>query len=335
MVNIYTLKNYSFTIKRFKKLWKSKKSYVLNSLSYESIFKWVKVPSGTIIFSDLERLTPLELKTLKKLSRNLLKKIPNLIILNDPNYYLNRFDFLRQLYLKGINKFNCYLLEDYENTQINFPVFIRSLYDHKGAIGDLISNREALNYRIKEFKKEKNNFSEFIIIEYLDISEDYKYKKFSAMKIGKHIFPRHLLISKHWITKYPEIVTKESIDEEETFLKYFPKKKEIEEIFKIANIDYGRIDYGFINKQIQVWEINTNPVLIPDPTKIHRKRLKSQRKIAEILHKSFSDNSHFMEKNPSRKSKKYYSHQTIFLGFLVIMNNIFNVYNRRKFKIKV
>ena len=31
------------------------------------------------------------------------------------------------------------------------------------------------------------------------------------------------------------------------------------EIFRLAQIDYGRIDYGLLGDDLQVWEINTHP----------------------------------------------------------------------------
>ena len=35
-------------------------------------------------------------------------------------------------------------------------------------------------------------------------------------------------------------------------------------LFDLARIDYGRIDYSVVDGRIQVWEINTNPmILIP------------------------------------------------------------------------
>ena len=41
-----------------------------------------------------------------------------------------------------------------------------------------------------------------------------------------------------------------------------PHEAELRAIFKLARIDYGRIDYGIKDGQIQVWEINTNPMLL-------------------------------------------------------------------------
>ena len=41
-----------------------------------------------------------------------------------------------------------------------------------------------------------------------------------------------------------------------------PHRAELLEVFRLANIEFGQIDYALLNGRIQVWEINTNPHLI-------------------------------------------------------------------------
>ena len=37
------------------------------------------------------------------------------------------------------------------------------------------------------------------------------------------------------------------------------------DVFRLANIEFGRVDYGFCRGALQVWEINTNPTLGRNP----------------------------------------------------------------------
>jgi hypothetical protein len=46
-------------------------------------------------------------------------------------------------------------------------------------------------------------------------------------------------------------------------------REKIAEVFRIAGIDYRRIDHGVKDGRIQVWEINTNPMVMPRREKIH------------------------------------------------------------------
>ena len=41
-----------------------------------------------------------------------------------------------------------------------------------------------------------------------------------------------------------------------------PHQDALREIFGLAGIDYGRMDYGLLDGKVQVWEINTNPTII-------------------------------------------------------------------------
>ena len=52
------------------------------------------------------------------------------------------------------------------------------------------------------------------------------------------------------------------ISEENAYLDANPHESELREIFELADIEYGRIDYGIKGGRIQVWEINTNPTVL-------------------------------------------------------------------------
>jgi hypothetical protein len=54
--------------------------------------------------------------------------------------------------------------------------------------------------------------------------------------------------------------------EERDYVMANPHEAALRTIFAIAKIAYGRIDYGMVDGRPQVWEINTDPHLIPpDP----------------------------------------------------------------------
>ncbi|MGK7892784.1 MAG: hypothetical protein AB4372_03825, partial [Xenococcus sp. (in: cyanobacteria)] len=59
--------------------------------------------------------------------------------------------------------------------------------------------------------------------------------------------------------KHPELVEEKNLLEEEQYVKTNPHESFLRDIFRLARIEYGRIDYGLINGIPQVWEINTNP----------------------------------------------------------------------------
>ena len=94
-------------------------------------------------------------------------------------------------------------------------------------------------------------------------TSDGVFKKYSALKIKDIIIPRQLDYNMHWMVKtnirfntYPE---KEYFEELELFMQKNPHSGWLKQIFEIAGIEYGRIDYGIFEGVPIVWEINLNP----------------------------------------------------------------------------
>jgi hypothetical protein len=88
------------------------------------------------------------------------------------------------------------------------------------------------------------------------------YRKYSMHRFGKRDVFDHIYFSKDWQIKVPAIVDETTIVEELTVVQNIPLIDQVRRVFEIAAIDYGRIDYGVLDGQIQVWEINTNPMLV-------------------------------------------------------------------------
>jgi hypothetical protein len=107
------------------------------------------------------------------------------------------------------------------------------------------------------------------------------------MNVAGTLIPRHVLFSDNWATKTPDLVSEKTVAEEAEFTGNFPHLQPILEIFRLAGLDYGRIDYGLCNGRIQVWEINTNPTIVPRREKIDPRRMsiqsESARRIIETL----------------------------------------------------
>jgi hypothetical protein len=61
--------------------------------------------------------------------------------------------------------------------------------------------------------------------------------------------------------KVPELFDDESLRLEDEYVATNPHAAELARIFALARVDYGRVDYGLLENRIQVWEINTNPLL--------------------------------------------------------------------------
>jgi hypothetical protein len=68
-----------------------------------------------------------------------------------------------------------------------------------------------------------------------------------------------------------------------------PHKEKLLEIFRLAGIGFGRIDYGIKDGNIQTWEINTLPTFGRPPGTKQSKKRKKRLWSKEFFYNSFSD----------------------------------------------
>jgi hypothetical protein len=147
-------------------------------------------------------------------------------------------------------------------------------------------NEESFHDQYRKLKKKGEDTEHLIAVEFCDTrSTDGLFRKYSAFRVGEVIIPGHIIFSSQWVTKDmpPEALR----DEEKEYLENNPHQDELRNIFRSANIEYGRIDYGMLNGNIQVWEINTNPVLIQEQKKYSKEKLAMKQKLVDELADAF------------------------------------------------
>ena len=107
--------------------------------SYDRLLRARVLPRATWIFTDLDRLSFWELELAARIHRNLVGAGQR--VLNDPATVAQRFSLLRRLYRAGFNRFNVWSV-DAEEWPERYPVFLRTQSAHRGALTDLIPDRE-------------------------------------------------------------------------------------------------------------------------------------------------------------------------------------------------
>jgi len=236
------------------------------------------LPPRAGIFSDFERLRPWRWRIVKKLAAEIRGEPDVRVLLNDPERYAGRFQLMRLLHERQINEFQARRV-DQLGGDVRFPIFLRSEVDHRGAITGLLHSRDEVQQALSKLSlRNRLRKKHLIALEYCDCSDGQGlFRKYSAMKIGNALVPRHVLFSRNWVTKHADVVSDASVEEENEFLESFPHATQLAEVFRLAGIDYGRVDYGVKNGRVQVWEINTNPIVVPWPGGIDPRRLPSQK----------------------------------------------------------
>jgi hypothetical protein len=80
--------------------------------------------------------------------------------------------------------------------------------------------------------------------------------------VGKKIIPRSLNYGREWMLKHSQTeFTMSMVNEELDFVRQNPHEQQLLNIFALANVQYGRIDYSIKNDSVQTWEINLNPTI--------------------------------------------------------------------------
>lgn len=226
-------------------------------LSYRHLLE-IEVPA-TVIFTDFDRLVEgFRIRAGRQCDA---LQQAGCRVLNHPGKSLLRYDLQQAL----DNDF-CVYRKD-EVASCRFPVFVRREDGHQGSATDLIHDSVGLSQALSERKKG-------LTVEHLDSSDSQGiFRKYSAFCINGEIVPRHILFSKHWEVKNPDLVDQETVDEELHYIENNPHRDEIAKVFDLADIQYGRIDYSFYQERMQVWEINTNPMLrVPAQSKHESRR---------------------------------------------------------------
>lgn len=248
--------------------------------SYEKIFSSGRLPAGHLIFTDLDLLSGDELEAAQTIADKLRAAVSGVRVFNEPARVLQRYALLTMLRNAGINPFRAVRLDD-DIPALTFPVFIRREDGASGPETDLLHDENELAGAIAALPARGLPLRGRIAVEYCaeSCAEGY-FRKYGAFRIGDHILPQHILFSRHWIVKQESsVITPALVAEETHYIADNPHKDALLEIFERAHVDFGRIDYGFANGRIAVYEINTNPTF---PHGDHRNGREHLRKAAAL-----------------------------------------------------
>jgi hypothetical protein len=235
----------------------------LRPVRYEWLLRARRVPDGTWCFADLELLSEAERARAAEVWQQLADR--GCRLLNHPTRSLRRYDLLRLLEQQGANRFRARRLSE-EGEPRRFPVFIRRENDHGGSRSPLLPDASALRAEAVRLCAAGEDPRALLVTEFCDTADEHGvYRKYAAFVVGDAIVPRHLFFRRDWQVKRNDnaLVGEGArfIGEELEYIETNPHERRLREIFAAAQISYGRIDYALLDGEIQVWEINTNPVI--------------------------------------------------------------------------
>ncbi|MBZ9995749.1 hypothetical protein [Mesorhizobium sp. BH1-1-4] len=235
-------------------------------IPYEHVARLGPVALGTFIFTDFERLSAAQSQAAISLHGRIRSVNPDLLLLNDPAIVPGRFDLLKRLKAAGLNHFDVHRLEERKAIR-RFPVFVRWESQHELPLTGLVDSAEALDRAIAGLPARIRRDPDLMIVEYdAAPSADGRFRKYSAYKVGPTVYPQHCFINESWYIKFPSTRFSEADRaESRAYVAENPHAEQIERVFALAGIDYGRIDYGIVDGQVQTFEINNNPTVLARP----------------------------------------------------------------------
>jgi hypothetical protein len=229
-------------------------------LSYEDLPRQAAFESGTYIVSASDHLTVAGRRMVDDLCTAL--SAAPVRILNHPGRTLTRYPLLSTLHERGRNAFRVVRANE-DLGALRYPVFVRSEWQHTGAWSPLLPSPRAVESAIGELVLRGSRAEELLIVEFCDTADaDGHYRKYAAFNVGGVIIPRSLAHGRQWMLKHGSSeYTMDMAVEERDYVLENPHEEAVRELFALAGIDYGRMDYALKGGEIQVWEINLNPTI--------------------------------------------------------------------------
>lgn len=234
----------------------------IRCISYETLFALKRAPIGNYVFTDIDRLSGYEIDAAGEVVKGLVKAAPGIRIANQPQRVLGRYALLRRLFEAGINSFNVWRLDE-ERAPDRYPVFLRREQDALGPESDLLHNEAEFRAAIAALQDAGKGLAGRIAVQYVPYEDATGvFRKFGAFNFSGRVVPQHLMLADSWVVKRGSSeITAQRSTEELDYVQDNPHAEHLRRIFRIAEIDFGRVDYCIADDRIEIFEINTNPNL--------------------------------------------------------------------------
>lgn len=262
MIHFVTTRSHRYTLRR---LIADLGRGTCRQWTYERIFATRRLPGGTWIFADHERLSAFELHLAARIA--LLLERGGALVLNHPARVRVRHELLAALKRGGINSFSAWRCESLPTPE-RFPVFIRSEFDHDSTSIELIADQSDLDAALDRMRQAGVPLSGKLVIEYAgaEIAPGV-WQRLASYRVATAIIAHHNVVDFRWVAKdvadlarlhaHPQY--REFLENERRFVEQNLHADVLRRAFELAGIDYGRADFAIVDGAPQIYEINTNP----------------------------------------------------------------------------
>jgi len=236
---------------------------------YKELARMRRLPLGTWVFTEPDQLDAPRRELATLVAERLAAGGAGVRILNDPRQVRLRADLLRAAHDAGVNEHRAWPATDVPLDSLRYPVFVRFANEHIGNLTPVLHSPPSLAEALASLAADGMPRSELLVVEFADTKDAHGiYRKYSAYNVGGTIIAKALEQSRDWMVKWDHrVFDRQRADEELAYCEASPHEEWIREMFRLARIDYGRIDYGVLRGKPQLWEINTNPTIGRGPNR--------------------------------------------------------------------
>ena len=267
MIYYLVTSQHSYTMRQYLRSWPSGQELarMVQVVPYSALPGNLDMPGGAYVFSDLERLGPRQRALAADVYERLASAGDAVRLHNHPLRSLRRFELLTHLAERGQNRFRAHR-PTAPGQPWRYPVFVRHEREHTGSLSTLLRSAEEVRVVLLKLILDGHDLSDLLVVEFCDTADaEGIYRKYSAFRVGDRVLPRHVLFSRSWMLKDLDLLEPPHREEIRSYCRTNPHREEILSLFDQAGIGFGRIDYSMLDGRVQVWEINTNPLVLKAP----------------------------------------------------------------------
>jgi hypothetical protein len=250
-----------YTVSEYLGLWARDLAERFRILHYESLPARRSFERGTYVLAALDQLAPGMRRLVEQLHHRLSGE-EGFRFLNHPTLTLRRFELLEELRRLNRNEFGAARAAE-DLAALRYPVFLRSESSHEGALSPLLRSPREVEGAIGRALVLGRRLRDLLVVEFCETAdEDGFYRKYAAFIVGDRVVARSLNYGRQWMLKHHGTeFSRSMVLEERDYVFRNPHGGQLSEIFEVARVRYGRIDYAVKEGRIQTWEINLNPTI--------------------------------------------------------------------------
>ena len=228
-------------------------------ITFEELLERDELAPGIYVFAGINRLGPAMAALLADVYEQI-RAATGVAPLNHPQRSLRRYELIHALREKDLIPYTAYgAWEDF--TSVRLPAFVRPR-EADGGVPVLMHSLREIEKEIGTQLMWGRRPDEVIVVEFTDTSVDGEFTKYSVYRIGERLVATSIDRGPHWVMRrHASDITLDLVAESDRFKETNPHADQVREIFDLARIEFGRIDYSVMDGRMICWEINTLPLL--------------------------------------------------------------------------